>query len=296
MNHRKTLLVTAWGCMLLVSTLPDVILQEAVKVALPWLFWGKVVFLAAALAAAAAWKRLRPLWTFLTALLVLYLAEWFFQDFVAGLPGWQKSYQRGFFTVDMFGSQMLRLGAALAVVILMLALKRRWSAFFLVKGDLNASAAPIPLLMSRPVGWRRLGWILAACISLGTLAFLLLASQTPPETVMLALPLLPAVIVLAAMNAFSEEMSYRAGLLATLQDAIDPGQALLVTAAFFGLGHYYGVPYGILGVLMAGVLGWLLGKSMLETKGFFWAWFIHFLQDVLIFSFTAIGSVVPGGS
>ena len=49
-------------------------------------------------------------------------------------------------------------------------------------------------------------------------------------------------------------------------------------------------------VVMAGLLGWLLGKAMLETRGFFWAWFIHFLQDVLIFSFMAIGSIVPGGS
>jgi hypothetical protein len=72
-------------------------------------------------------------------------------------------------------------------------------------------------------------------------------------------------------------------------------QAILLTAAYFGIGHYYGVPYGIIGVLMAGILGWLLGKSMLETKGFFWAWFIHFLQDVMIFSFMAIGSIAAGG-
>jgi hypothetical protein len=26
-----------------------------------------------------------------------------------------------------------------------------------------------------------------------------------------------------------------------------------------------------------------------------WAWFIHFWQDALIFSFLAIGSVIPGG-
>ncbi len=54
-------------------------------------------------------------------------------------------------------------------------------------------------------------------------------------------------------------------------------------AAFFGFAHYYGMPNGIVGVLMAGVLGWLLGKSMLETRGLFWAWFIHFCQDILIF-------------
>jgi len=110
-----------------------------------------------------------------------------------------------------------------------------------------------------------------------------------------ALPLLPVVLLLALMNSFSEEMNYRASQLAVLQGVLSNPHALLITAAYFGIGHYYGVPYGIVGVLMAGILGWLLGKSMLETKGSFWAWFIHFLQDVMIFSFMAIGSIVAGG-
>lgn len=36
--------------------------------------------------------------------------------------------------------------------------------------------------------------------------------------------------------------------------------------------------------LLAGVLGYVLAKSVLETQGFFWAWIIHFFQDVVIFS------------
>jgi hypothetical protein len=64
---------------------------------------------------------------------------------------------------------------------------------------------------------------------------------------------------------------------------------------FFGIGHDCGVPYGVAGVLMATFLGWLLGKSMVETKGFFWAWFIHFVQDVLFFAFMAVGSATAGG-
>jgi hypothetical protein len=63
----------------------------------------------------------------------------------------------------------------------------------------------------------------------------------------------------------------------------------------FGIGHFYGIPYGVIGVLMAGFLGWWLGKSMLETRGLWWAWFIHFVQDVWIFAFAVVGSIVPGG-
>ena len=35
-------------------------------------------------------------------------------------------------------------------------------------------------------------------------------------------------------------------------------------------------------------MGWLLGKAMVETRGLFWAWWIHFLSDVVIFTFLAV--------
>ena len=142
-------------------------------------------------------------------------------------------------------------------------------------------------------------------LSLGTLAFLLIAAfpsfiaqfnnGTLGSRLGQVLVLMPLVLLFAVMNAFSEELTYKASFLSVLNDPVGKRQALLLMATFFGLGHYYGVPYGIVGVLMAGLLGWLLGKSMLETRGFFWAWFIHFLQDVLIFSFMALGSVTPDG-
>ena len=67
-----------------------------------------------------------------------------------------------------------------------------------------------------------------------------------------------------------------------------------MVAVYFGLIHFYGIPYGVVGVLLAGFLGWILAKSIQDTGGFFWAWFIHFWQDVWIFAFMAIGSIIPG--
>jgi membrane protease YdiL (CAAX protease family) len=134
---------------------------------------------------------------------------------------------------------------------------------------------------------------------LGTVLPWLLVS---PIALLLAIPvlLLPSAAgvpwwLAIALNAFNEEMTYRASLLAGLEPALGPWQALWNTALFFGLGHYFGVPYGVVGVLMATFLGWILGKAMLETRGFFWAWLIHFVQDGLIFSFMAAGSITPGG-
>jgi hypothetical protein len=109
------------------------------------------------------------------------------------------------------------------------------------------------------------------------------------------LPLLPFVLLFAASNAFGEEMIYRAPWLGALEDPIGPVHALLITAVYFGIGHFYGVPYGILGVVMAFIPGWLMGKAMLETRGFFWAWFIHLCMDIVVFFFVALGSISPGG-
>jgi len=296
-ENPRWLLVTAWITTLLVSTLPDIILGEVLHQPAPWLLWAKIGLLAGMLAISLLWVPLRAIWKYFCVLLALYLVEWLF-DQIGQTSFWQSWFGGAgqAFTTSMFANQLLRLGVAVTMVLVMLLLVRRRSAFFLVKGDLDARVEPVRWLgISEPVRWKRLGTILALVISLGTLAFLVLAGRPPANMLAKLLPLLPAVLLFAAMNAFSEEMSYRASFLATIRGPLGKSQSLLITAAFFGLGHYYGVPYGVVGVLMAGLLGWLLGKSMLETEGFTWPWLIHFLQDVLIFSFMALGSIAAGG-
>ncbi|MBN1398142.1 MAG: CPBP family intramembrane metalloprotease [Bacteroidetes bacterium] len=86
------------------------------------------------------------------------------------------------------------------------------------------------------------------------------------------------------MNAFTEEAYFRASILSTLHDVIGKTHTLLITIVLFGLSHWlYGSPPGILGFLMTGFLAYLLGKSMLETKGILWPWIIHFVPDVVVF-------------
>ncbi len=67
-----------------------------------------------------------------------------------------------------------------------------------------------------------------------------------------------------------------------------------MSAALFGMQHYYGVPYGVVGVIMAGIWAGCWEKAV-GNKGIAWAWGIHFCQDVLIFTFMAVGSIVAGG-
>jgi hypothetical protein len=242
------------------------------------------------------WADLRPLRQFFGLFLVLVGAEWLVYTRLDLLPAYRSWLNNPSFNVYMLAEQSLRLVVSLLIIAALLAFKRKFSAFFLVKGDLAAPVGPVKWLGTKDgETWRTFGRNFAVFLSLGTLAFLVIAGRPPLDIVVKALPFFPAVLLAAALNAFNEEMTYKASFLSVLEDAAGRKQALLLMAAYFGIGHYYGIPYGIVGVAMATFLGWLLGKSMLETRGFAWAWFLHFLQDVLIFSFLAIGSVTPGG-
>jgi membrane protease YdiL (CAAX protease family) len=52
----------------------------------------------------------------------------------------------------------------------------------------------------------------------------------------------------------------------------------------FGLPHYNGFPSGAIGIIMAGVLGYVLAKASYETKGLGIALGIHIVQDIIIFT------------
>jgi membrane protease YdiL (CAAX protease family) len=291
------MLSAAWVIMLVVSILPNALLHELTGSIPAWLSWAKIVFLAVLVAIAFFWKSLRPLRNFLLLLLAIFVSELLASQ-LTGSVLWQRWFggENASFASSMMSTQLGRLIVSLLMIGVLLLLGYRRTDFFLTRGQLDAPIKPVRWLgFPKPDPWTKFGGQFALYISLGTLLFLILGGRPSPAALLGALPMLPAVLLFAAMNAFNEEMTYRASLLAGLEHVIGPQQALWVTAVFFGLGHYFGVPYGVVGVVMASFLGWMMGKAMLETRGFFWAWFIHFLQDVLIFSFMAIGSITPGG-
>jgi hypothetical protein len=295
---RKSTIVAAWVILLGASMLPKIVLQEvfhqAVSSNLQVAITAGVVGIGLLLS--LAWEPLRGLRPFLGLFLVLVGAEWVVFTRVDRLPIYRSWLNNPSFNVYMLAELSLRLMVTLVMIVVLFLLKRKREAFFLVKGNTSAPVEPVRWLgVKAGEKWDKFGRNFALYISLGTLAFLVIAGRPPLDLVVRALPFLPAVLVAAALNAFNEEMTYKASFLSVLENPLGKGQALWLMAAYFGIGHYYGVPYGVVGVLMAGFMGWLLGKSMLETRGLFWAWFIHFLQDVLIFAFLAIGSITSGG-
>lgn len=282
----------AWVAMLLVSDLPEIVLHHAGGRAPAWLPGAKIAVLVLFLGLTVAWRALRALRPYAAVLLALFAAlgatglvrqtAWFQGRFnFQGVP---------FFTgyAALF---VLDIVVALVVIAALWLLTRDRAAFFLVKGDVKAPLEPVPWLgvRVRDETWPKFGFIVAAVAGLAVLVPTAIGLKPSVETLVRALPLLPAVLLLAAVNAFTEEVYFRASFLATLVAPIGRAHALLITVVFFGLAHYlYGSPPGIAGAAMTGFLAYLLGKAMLETKGLAWPWLIHIVPDVVIFASYAV--------
>ncbi len=131
--------------------------------------------------------------------------------------------------------------------------------------------------------WRKLGANFALIISIVTAIVIYLQVYQGNTFRFILMPNLLMVFVFALSNSFVEESIFRFSFASVIEST---GQSRYISqglsALTFGVVHYFGTPSGIPGVLMAAFIGWFLSKSIHETKGFFWAWFIHFLQDVII--------------
>jgi membrane protease YdiL (CAAX protease family) len=282
-----TIAVT-WALTLAVSTLPHIVALEVFHAAPLWIPVVQVASALALLLASLLIPRLRPMWRFcmIMALLVAVLATVSGLDIAGRL---QDVLGSDAFGPRMLAEQTLKLGIAGLMIAALLVLGYRRRQFFLTVGRLDAPMRPVRLLgFPRADPWRRFAliWGFGIAIVLGTILFV---SAKPSGADFIALvPLLPVVVIAAASNAFAEEMTYRAPMLSTLEPAVGSAHALWQAAVFFGVAHYFGIPGGLIGAASSVFMGWILGKAMLETRGLFWAWFIHFLSDVVIFSSVAV--------
>lgn len=297
-TSQKPVVYTAWVFLLLASSLPLVVTQELfhqpVTENMKYTMSIAVMFIGLALT--FVWGAVHTLRPFFILFLTFTGVQWLVYTRVDKLPFYHEWLNHPSFNVSMLAEQSLHLMVTVVMIGVLFILKKKRENFFLTKGNTSALISPVKWLgIKEGERWNKTGWVLAIFISLGTLTFLVLAGSPPLDIAIKALPFLPVILLAAASNAFYEEMSYKAAFLSVLEQPVGRVHSLWLMAVYFGLAHFYGVPYGIIGVLMAGFLGWLLGKSMLETRGLYWAWFIHFLQDVIIFIFLAIGSITPGG-
>jgi len=200
---------------------------------------------------------------------------------VESTQGWRTHFDHAPAWHFVFADSILEL-----IPCVLLALSLIGSGFsrrelFLNRGNLRA-----PFFM--PFGLPAVSWCWwGAFLTLFLAAPLVLQlmSTVRPDLHLLqpALHGLPLALAFAAFNAAQEEYRFRAVLLGRLVPVLGVSHALWMTSVLFGLGHWFGHPSGPAGVVMAGFAGFLWGKSMLDTRGFAWAWIIHGFQDLVIF-------------
>jgi len=279
------------------STLPEIIWKESGhSVSFSFIAIETVVLLAAAVAVCAS-PRIRGLSRFLFAIAALnfawswvvpVLAETSFVRALSDSASWGARF---------FIARALTLSGAILVSLTLIGSRLTRRELFLNAGNLAAPAEPIRFLgIRQPISWTWFGPGLLLVFGLALAPFLYLTMHPDFSASERILRLFPWMIAVSALNAASEEYQFRNVLLAHLRNVFSAPETALLTAAYFGLGHYYGQPSGVLGVLMAGFAGWIWARSMIETRGFFWAFTTHMVQDIIIFAFLVMSAAnsAPG--
>ena len=239
------------------------------------------------------WPTVKPLRGFVLALLAFWVALSLIIPFVRESAAWSNWVQQASWGVALVTTRLGYLLITVALMALTLigsGIGRR--ELFLVRGNPSAPAQPTRLLPglkeSRP--WNRVArdFLLVYAIVL----VIVLGMDIRPDVsqVSRALIFLPAIVIGAVINAFAEEFEFRSMLLSRLEPVVGPQQAILMTSALFGLMHYWSTPSGPIGALLAGYLGWIAAKSMIETRGFVWAFSLHFLGNFIVYAFLAMSA------
>lgn len=184
--------------------------------------------------------------------------------------------------------QSITLLAALLFVLVLWSTKTNSFQKYFRKGNIRAKIGPVPMIGLKPKpheNWLHLGRNYTIIISFVT-AIIIYFQLFEGSRISLndVLMVLPFSLVFALSNSFVEEIITRFAVVITLKGVVRDKSIQVISALIFGIVHYWGNPGGIIGVLAAAFLGWFLAKSIIETEGIFWAWLIHFCQDIIIFS------------
>jgi membrane protease YdiL (CAAX protease family) len=266
------------------TTLPEIIWQESGHQVSCWFtLIESLLVLGAALL--AIWiPSLRRLTRFLVAVALLNLAWSCISPALAALPSVLAVTDNASWGARLFLARTFTLSGAILVSLTLIGSGITRRDLFLCKGNLAAPAQPFG------VSWMWLGPAFMLVFGLVLSGYLYLTVHPNFSVSERIIRTFPWSIAVATLNAASEEFQFRSVLLAHLRGVFRPAEMALLTAVFFGLGHYYGQPSGPLGVLMAGFAGWIWARSMIETRGGVWAFLIHFVQDIVIFAFLAVGA------
>jgi membrane protease YdiL (CAAX protease family) len=274
--------LVAWLALLPASPFAAILCDAVFHVPVPeWLPFINLGASAALLALGHVLPPLKPIRGYLrsTALLVFgYLVV--LQ--VESTEAWRARFSKAPDWQFVFADSILELVPCLLLTLSLVRSGLTRRELFLTRGDLRASS-PLPFGLPS-CSWSWLGPFLTFFLA-GPLVVQLMFTVKPDiHLLQRAIQGFPLALAFSVFNAAQEEYRFRSVLLGRLVPVLGASQALWMTSALFGLGHWFGHPSGPTGVVMAGFAGLAWGKSMLDTRGFAWAWIIHGFQDLVIFT------------
>jgi membrane protease YdiL (CAAX protease family) len=289
--YRPWLVGLAWVAMLLMSRLPQILLQEffAIETSFVWAWLGVALGL---LGFSLVWPALRSLRGYLLIMAVTALLTGPVDTLLRTSTFWATWFgPEQEWVIRFWGERLPLVIEAVLLILVLTGIGMKRQDFFLAVGKLRAPVVGLRLHGSGNA-WLLVG--LFAALLLTIFFFFGVAAQTGTRLSAVAhvLPWLPAILLFALMNAFGEEMVYRAAPLSQLWPVVGSRHAIWLTAIWFGLGHYYGgIPIGAVGALMAGGIALLYGKAMMETRGILLPTLMHLLTDVAVYIFLALAAV-----
>jgi len=272
---------------LIASIAVDIILQQTIGYVPAELARIKILALACIYFVSFFSQKLRPLSAFLLILIAILTVN-ILTGFIQSTNYWKSTFDTTTFAGNFGSSILLKIIGIIPIITILLLIFRSRNEFYLCVGDLKQKANKINWLgiKENQITWGKLAIISGLLISLGTILLTIITVTNVSEIKGIGnwMSYLPLILLLALANSFCEGIIFRSAIMATLKDELPKNQLVFIAALFFGISHYYGAPGGPLGVLMSGLLGWYMCRSMYETEGFVSSWVIHAMQDVVIFS------------
>lgn len=289
--------ILAWST-IFIASFPQIIYRLIIPV-VPgepynpiWLVCLEVVFLIIAWVVTMVWGAARPLRGLVLAILAIFIGTFFIIPLITKSAVWLNWIQEASWGVKIIaGRLMVHLPLIALMVLTLIGSGIGRQKLYLVRGNPGAPCQPsrlLPMNFNKTVSWPRvmLQWMPFYIITL----LVILAIQIRPDLSQIkqAFFSFPAIIIAATINAIGEEFEYRSMILARVAPVLGSQSAILMATVIFGLIHYFGTPGGPFGVILTGYFGWITAKSMIETRGFIWAFLIHFIGDFTIYSFRAM--------
>lgn len=251
----------------------------------------KVSLLGVLIAIALTRSQLRPIAGFLVVLLAfsigyffvnLFEESRFWLNFRNSVPAYQ------WVMADSL-AQFLPTGLMLVVAF---AYGQTGKSLFLTRGDLSAPS--VITLFGPNASWVKLTPLFSILFLVLTGAFLVFRLHVGSGNLLFSklVTAFPYLILFPIVNAIIEEIRFRNVLLAFGEPFVGGISVLLMTTALFGLSHvrsFLGTS-GSGGSLIAGIayalgaayIGWIAGRSILETHGILAAWIMHASADLVI--------------